>query len=373
MINEIQLTDERISTLRIIQEQFSAKNGKLYIWGAAKKAQVVTSFIKKNSTLSVEAYVVDDAYYNEESFLDRPIIKPSEFLLKVTENDWVIIGFAGYERAKKLMKKLPSSVKSFYFAISSSAVFQNAWIDCAFYEQHKARFESTRDLLSDDFSKNIMDAYIKGTCSGNIEELCGLRESLKGRFFNELVSGCKPGCFVDCGAYTGDTLEAALDFLGNRIERVIAFEPDPGNYEKLKEYVKKSGMAADKIKLLKKGSYDKVETLHFSASSDTESRICEKGEITIETDSIDNVAADMGEISFIKMDVEASELKSILGAAETIRKYRPTMALAAYHKLEDLFELPEAIRKITNDSGYKYYLRHHNDCLQELILYVIPD
>ena len=371
---ETQLTDERLSMLRLIQEQLSAQNGKLYVWGAAVKAHRLTSFIRKNSTLSIEAYVIDDAYYNGGTFLDRPIIKASEFLGKATENDWVIIGFEDLKREKELIKELPSFVKtveSSCFAIPRSADLQGAWIDHGFYEQHKTRFESTRSILADEISKNIMDAFIIACMTGSIEGLEGFRSN--GEYFNELTSGCKSGCLVDCGAYTGDTIEAALDFLGSRLERVIAFEPDPENYENLKEYVQKTGLAADKIKILKKGSYDRAEVLHFSASSNTSSSVSENGEITIETDSIDNAAADMGEISFIKMDVEGSELKSILGAADTIRKYRPTMAICAYHKTEDLFELPETIRKITNDSGYKYYLRYHGFALNEVVLYAIPE
>lgn len=371
MFNETQTNDGRIEKLHLIEEQLTAQNGKLYVWGAAKTAQLITSLIKENSSLSPEAYVIDDVYFKEGTFLDRPKIKSSEFMSAVTEKDWVIIGFTGFEKAKKLMKELSSLVSSAYFSFPMSVNIQDSWIDRAFYRQHKERFENTRNVLSDDISKNIMDAFLKTCFTGSIEELEKLRS--KGQYFNELTSSCRAGCFVDCGAYTGDSLETAFDFLGSRLERVIAFEPDPDNFDKLKEYMQKTGMAADNMKLLKMGSNDKAETLRFSASSDMISAVSENGEITIETDSIDNAAADMGEVSFIKMDVEGSELKSILGAADTIRKYHPILAISAYHKMEDLFELPEAIRKITDDSGYRYYLRYHGPDMTDMVLYAIPD
>ena len=47
----------------------------------------------------------------------------------------------------------------------------------------------------------------------------------------------------------------------------------------------------------------------------------------------------------------------ILGAAETIRRCRPKLLLAAYHRSEDLFALPQLVFSIRSD--YQLYLRHH--------------
>ena len=367
----MQLTDERLPKLRLLQEELqSSPNGKLYVWGAAAKARVITSYITNNSSLSVTAYVVHDNYFFEETFLGKPVLKASDFLKSVTENDRVILNNQTYGREKGMQEEMPS-VKFVYLPIPTSVHADGTWLDRDFYQRHKERFEGTRNLLADDISKQTMDAFIKACITGNTEELDSLYA--KGQYFNELVDSCKSGCFVDCGAYTGDTVESAIDFLGDRIEGVIAFEPNLNNMIKLKEQMKKIA-GGRKLKLLQKGTYDKSTMLRFSSSEGTSSftAVSEDGNMTIETDSIDNAASDMGEISFIKMDIEGSELKGLLGAAETIRKYHPILTICAYHKPEDLFELPETIRKITNDSGYKYYLRYHAEALIELVLYAIP-
>ena len=44
-------------------------------------------------------------------------------------------------------------------------------------------------------------------------------------------------------------------------------------------------------------------------------------------------------------------------AAETIRRCRPKLLLAAYHRSEDLFALPQLVFSIRSD--YQLYLRHH--------------
>ncbi|MBR6903005.1 MAG: hypothetical protein IKN39_03855 [Clostridia bacterium] len=45
---------------------------------------------------------------------------------------------------------------------------------------------------------------------------------------------------------------------------------------------------------------------------------------------------------------------------KTISKFRPKMQIAAYHRSEDLIEIPQSVLTIRND--YNVYLRH-NPCL----------
>ncbi|MBO4433390.1 MAG: FkbM family methyltransferase, partial [Clostridia bacterium] len=64
--------------------------------------------------------------------------------------------------------------------------------------------------------------------------------------------------------------------------------------------------------------------------------------------------------TFIKIDIEGGEAAAIEGAKETIKKYKPKMQIAAYHKIGDLADIPKAVLRI--NSSYKIYLRH-NPCL----------
>ena len=45
---------------------------------------------------------------------------------------------------------------------------------------------------------------------------------------------------------------------------------------------------------------------------------------------------DLPSIDFIKLDVEGAELDVLKGAAQSIRKWKPKLAISAYHKHEDL-------------------------------------
>ena len=50
-----------------------------------------------------------------------------------------------------------------------------------------------------------------------------------------------------------------------------------------------------------------------------------------------------GDFSFIKADVEGSEVQMIKGAENTILRCRPKMQIACYHRTGDLTDIPQAV------------------------------
>ena len=60
--------------------------------------------------------------------------------------------------------------------------------------------------------------------------------------------------------------------------------------------------------------------------------------------------------TFIKMDIEGSEMKALEGAENTIKRYSPKLYICAYHRNEDLFALPMKVLEM--NEKYKIYFRH---------------
>ena len=70
------------------------------------------------------------------------------------------------------------------------------------------------------------------------------------------------------------------------------------------------------------------------------------------------------------MDIEGAELPSLKGAENTIRHYKPKLAISVYHKYDDLFTIPKYIKSLNNE--YKFYLRaHYKPYFNDLVLYAI--
>lgn len=74
-------------------------------------------------------------------------------------------------------------------------------------------------------------------------------------------------------------------------------------------------------------------------------------------------------ITFIKMDIEGSELEALKGAKETIKQFKPKLAICVYHKKEDLLEIPQYILSL--NPGYKLFLRNAASIPTDVVLYAL--
>lgn len=170
---------------------------------------------------------------------------------------------------------------------------------------------------------------------------------------------------LDVGACDGMTALYFLKWGREKIKKVYAFDADPENIAKCRENLKDYG---DKITLIEKGTWDKDEVLYVDPEfvGGGSSRIVDKGKIAVQLTTIDKVVGDEP-VTFIKMDIEGSEMKALKGAKQTITKNRPRLAISVYHKPEDISEIPEYILSLVPE--YKFILRHYSSTFAETILY----
>jgi FkbM family methyltransferase len=89
--------------------------------------------------------------------------------------------------------------------------------------------------------------------------------------------------------------------------------------------------------------------------------------------TIDSLVAakDIQRVDFLKMDIEGSELAALQGAEETLRQFKPRLAISIYHKFGDFFEIPLYLHGLS--LGYRFYLNHYTIYAEETVLYAISD
>ncbi|MFT8674497.1 MAG: FkbM family methyltransferase [Acetobacter sp.] len=75
-------------------------------------------------------------------------------------------------------------------------------------------------------------------------------------------------------------------------------------------------------------------------------------------------------IDFIKLDVEGAELETLKGAQDSIRRFRPKLAISLYHKPNDIFELIDYVK--THFDFYALYIGHYTIHTEETVLYCMP-
>ena len=192
------------------------------------------------------------------------------------------------------------------------------------------------------------------------EELC----LFCGVQYFDVFKANKHEVLIDAGAYDGGTVKDFIQWCEGGYDKIYSFEPDFANYEKCKSFIERNHI--ERIHLLQKGTFDTERIVHFDMSGDGGASVKADGASIIETTAIDQVLNGK-RATFIKMDVEGSEIESIHGAKDTIEKYKPRMAVCIYHKPLDFIEIPLELLKI--NPAYKFYIRHYASNLCETVLY----
>lgn len=213
--------------------------------------------------------------------------------------------------------------------------------------QNRQRLESIYNLLADNTSKKVFENAVMYKLTGNINYLFNC-QTLPQEVYYNILNFSDSETYFDLGAYRGDTV---FEFLSNTsaYKKIVAVEPDFKTYNKL-------CIATSNVKNILNinacvGDFNGETTFNMQSSRGSS---IGKGSVinstTIDTLSAQNIP------TYIKMDIEGAELAAINGGVKTILKHKPKMQIAAYHKSEDLFLLPERVIALQND--YSVYLRH---------------
>ena len=87
------------------------------------------------------------------------------------------------------------------------------------------------------------------------------------------------------------------------------------------------------------------------------------------TVSIDELvkSKNIQKLDFIKMDIEGTEPKALEGAIESIRRFRPKLAIANYHSMDDFVNIPKWILDL--NLGYEICMGHYTIHHEETVIF----
>ena len=332
---------------------------RLFIYGAGEGAENIEK--RFSAYANFAGRIVDKKYYRGETGTF-----PLEDILG-REKINIIVGHKGFNKSK-----LEAYEKNIGLLIDMDCFAGNYEIDPELFsreyvEENVSSLLKVYNQLEDDISRKHYIAYINQKISMDYKYLDGVYLDEDQYFLEDIIKFVDNECFVDCGAYTGDTADAFVKRIeadGGRYQAIHSFEPDKHNYEILQER---------KIKRLH--SYclatgkEKME-MHFSSKGKGSSSglTFDVNAETIKVDTIDNILQNQ-RVTFIKMDVEGYELDSLTGAESVIRKNKPKLAICIYHKKEDLWQIQEYIKSLIPE--YKFYVRAYEKTATELVLYAV--
>ena len=220
------------------------------------------------------------------------------------------------------------------------------------------------DLLHDDLSRRAFVAQVQMRLLADFE--CIGSPCADEQYFPRLFSLTGGECFVDCGSYTGDTIQALIGHTKGHFSKVIAFEADPAVMPGLQTFT--NGIGA-RVVLNHAAVADYNGTIYFAGDGIGGGCIASSSGTNVACVRLDDALA-RESVSYIKMDIEGAELQALEGAHRIIWRNRPILAVCGYHKPDHLWRVPVSLKNLAPDSAL--FLRSHCADGLDSVYYSVP-
>lgn len=341
-------------------------NGKVIIFGAGDQGLLTAALLQENG-IAVWRFCDNNPQLIDKNVKGIKTIMPDQ--LSSVDGDYLIINNDSYRQSKKeqLLAMGVAENKIYTFDVLNP-LFKE--LTREYVEKNKDKFKESYCFLEDDESRRVFFKYLEGVFTGNLDFYADIATG-NDYFPLFITPQRKDHVFLDVGAYDGNTIESFQSYFP-QYEKIYAFEP----FEESANKIKEKNFANTEVVLAAASDYSGKKDFYCNDYGNLTmvTTILEKGanhkKITLNTVAIDDVVQD-GKVTFVKMDIEGSELEALHGAAETIRNNKPFLAICAYHKKEDLITLIPYVKKLVPE--YKVYLRHHSKTPSDLVIYCTID
>ena len=329
--------------MKDIWESLKDTDKKIIIYGMGNGADKIISELERLN-IPIHGIMASDDFVRGQTFHGFTVKKLSDF-----PKDIIILTAFGSQRNDVIQHILSLSQEYTLFAPDVPVYGENIFNNY-FYEFHKDKIKKVFDILADDFSRKVLENEIQFKLTGNIRYLTEIFTD-KDEIFN-ILNLTENESYLDLGAYRGDTIQEFLHYTNGSYRHITALEPDKKTFKKLKDYTK----TLDNIQLWNMGIWDSDGYVNFENSVGRGSSIKSAGSQKLAVTKIDTLFQ-VQKVSYIKIDVEGAELQALKGGMNTLKRNKPKLNLALYHRSEDIFTLPLLVHDI--NPGYKLYLRQH--------------
>lgn len=358
--------------------------GEIYLFGAGNHLPFVIAFMREYG-VPIKGILDSNRpggfYRNPGKGSDGgdiPIINFDDFLSeKDAEWDcWIVVAAPSAEESirETVTRQLPKvKVFSFemelytaFFSLRDIEAYRTYLVDCW------KEFSSLYDALADDLSRSTLAAVLRGRLTGDLSwfQQCCVPDQY---YPKDIMCFSRGEIMAELGAYNGETLKQFIQLCPD-YQAAYCFEPDVKLLPRLREIENRQAEEGKRVHIVPKGAWDCSAVLSLSNEGTEQGHSCVLGDDTQAHGYVIEVAAVDEEVkepvSYMKMDIEGSELRALHGAERQIRENRPKLAVCVYHKNEDILDAWNYLRELVPE--YHFYLRHHTVVGTETVLYAVP-
>jgi FkbM family methyltransferase len=179
---------------------------------------------------------------------------------------------------------------------------------------------------------------------------------------------------IDGGGCYGDTA-LYFSYLTGKNGKVFSFEFVPSSLDIFRENLSLNNDFSSNIIIEEKPLLNESgKKIYYSdngpATKVSEFQFDSNNSVT-DSISIDDFVKKnkLSKVDFIKLDIEGSEFAALVSASETIKKFKPKLAIALYHSPLDFERIPKLLKEYL--PSYKFYLKHATINHEETMLFAM--
>ena len=348
----------------------SFKDTQVLIYGAGAFGKQMLADLRSHA-VPIQAFLDKNAY-KINSIAGVPVYPPDEasFTLEYKKNCLVIISIVlnreKREQIKKYLLELgyqkiidAQTIRAKRVPYNETDMEPNNEI----IEKDAKDLLSALDLFADNHSREIYESCINCHLAREYENALESPNTIQ-YFVSNTPQNKGTSRFIDCGAYTGDTLKSLIS--RNTIQAYCGFEP---GLESFKMLTQTADMLPETTLcvLFPCGVGRYPHSAYFNDIAGSGS-ISQSGTSFIQIVSLDGTLKNFYP-TMIKMDIEGEEYNALQGAKKTITQSKPDLAICVYHRISDYWMIPLLIHSW--NLGYKFYLRAHSSATMETVLYAV--
>ena len=330
---------------------------RVYLFGAARGGAKAVRYFKEWGIEDNIIKVVDnDESKWGEDFYGKQIISVPElnnYMKEEKESVVVIASGSAHIIKDQLMSLGIPEKRLIIFTITMLNLNPTPY---EYFSNQKEQIKKDIDMVYDQKSKDVFISLLNYKMTMKSKWLEEISDNEHDQYFDEIMNIGRDESFVDCGAYTGDTLdEFYLKY--KKWNNYYCFEADKNVYGELVNHIRACNYY--NVTVYDKAVWNRKQELNFVKTGGGSSEVAfekRKNVVTVQADTISDILGDK-DVTIIKMDVEGAERQALEGAKAIISKQRPKLAISIYHSYEDFIYLPEFIKSLNID--YKIYIRHY--------------
>lgn len=301
------------------------------------------------------------------------VVNPENLIEKYGKEISIIITSSAYDIIRDQLVSYGYKRSQIY--LFNFAFMDLQYTDKNFIDDHMNDFYRAFTRMADEKSRRIFIDILNYRITKNHIWLKKMQEDVDDEAFqyfpSDLFEYTEKECFLDVGAYMGDTLTRFDEIYGGRWLHYYGLEADDAIFRELTETALNLNRERD-IEIYELAAWDCKTQLSFSVnagSSKVEDSNANENNLVI-AECVDDILTDK-KVTFVKMDIEGAEYHALCGMAETIKGNKPILAICVYHLRDDFYKITDCIECLV-PGEYTFFLRQYRYTPTETVCYAIP-